>query len=253
MVAIATFMATSTSVFAISGSSITNTADQITREKQQALVEEKLAEVCKRFTSSRLGSLTDEKRGEVEKKLEDKAGTLDEKRSGWDSSRDSARATADEKREEHYASLRAKATTDSQKQAVEDFVVAVEKAVNDRRAVQDAARETYRSAVDAALTEKKAAISSASLELTEAVDAAIAKAASSCENGTPVEQVRQALKADLEAARSNFKITRENSTDISSDIKTAVAARKAALETAKKDFETAVEKAKETLEAAFKS
>ncbi len=100
---------------------------EATRTQKASELSAKLAEVCKRYTETKLGKTTDDKRSEFTSRLSQKGTDLSDKRNEWDTKRTEARLVADQKREEHYTKLLEKALTDEQKQAVEVFKSAVEK------------------------------------------------------------------------------------------------------------------------------
>lgn len=224
---------------------------EASRAQKASELSAKLADICKRYTETKLGRTTDDKRNEFTTRLSQKGTDLGDKRSEWDDKRTEARLMADQKREEHYAKLTEKAVTDVQKQAVEVFKQAVEKAVSDRRTAQDTARQSYRSGVDAILANRKSTLEAESGDFKLAVEAALAKAKTSCENGTPVDTVKSVLKTDLEAAKSALKTAKDENGKVSEEIRALVEVRKTAIQSAKEAFDAAMQDAKTALETAL--
>ncbi len=224
---------------------------EASRAQKASELSAKLADVCKRYTETKLSKTTDDKHNEFTSRLSKKGTDLGDKRGEWDSKRNEARTIADQKREEHYAKLLERAVTDEQKQAVEVFKLAVERAVSDRRTAQDTARQAYRSGVDAILANRKSTLEAESGEFKLAVEAALAKAKTSCENGSPVDTVKSALKMDLEAAKSALKTAKDENGKVSEDIRALVEVRKTAVQSAKETFDTAMQDAKSALELAL--
>jgi deoxyribodipyrimidine photolyase len=162
-----------------------------------------------------------------------------------------SRSTSDQKLTDKFADLEAKATTDTQKQAVAAFKTAVLKAVADRRATVDAANEAYHQAVLTAAGSRQTTLQTASTTYKTAVANALAAAQASCTAGVAPATVRANLKTALTNARTALEAARMNSEKVGPNLDGAKATRKAAIEKANADFKTAVQSALTTLKAAL--
>ncbi len=218
---------------------------------KSAAEQKKLDQQCSRFTGDKLFSGLDGKKNELETKRGERSSDLSTKRGEIDNERDAARSKADSERQQQYDTLMAKATTDAQKAAVEEFKTTVEQAVATRRSAQDAARQAYRDGVDAVLSGQKATIDAGLTDLQAAIESAIEKAKASCLAGTSVDEVKATLESDLKTARDTFKAARESNTGVSDQIKALEETRKAAVQAAVDEFKSTVAAAKTTLELAF--
>ena len=234
-----------------SSSKIQEIAD--VKKQKEAEQTAKLTELCSKFVNSKMSSEVESKRSQLESKLSEKGAELTGKRSEWDSKRDEARTLADSKRQNHYTKMLEMATGDNQKAAIAEFQIAVEDAVNSRRDAQDEARQAYRDGVDAALEDRKDELESTASEFRQAVDSAVAKAKTSCLNGTPIDSVKSTLKIDLDAAKSELKNAQSQITSASDIVKSLAETRKKTIETAKAVFEEALETAKAKLNTSLES
>jgi len=164
---------------------------------------------------------------------------LANKRAGWDA-----------KRQENFDTLRSKAKTDEQKQAVEDYVTAVTGAIKTRRAANDIAFATFRSDVD---NLKKTFSESVDVNIstaTASINQAISDAKTACENGQSSDTVKQTLKSAIENARQQSKANRESITK-SNQLKAIAQKRNDAIKANDDVFKTATAAAREKLKAAF--
>lgn len=222
-----------------------------TQDRKRSEATAKLTELCRRYSQTSIPTNVKDRRGDLNDRLKEREGSLSTQRSEWDSKRLESRTVADERRQEHYAKLLEAAQTDGQKAAVEAFRGAVELAVVTRRQSQDSARTVYRDGLDVFLNNRRTEIEDAAGDFEQSVEAALAKAKTSCENGTPVDTVTAAIKSDLENAKNELKLSKESIPDVAKTADTLLSQRKASLESAKSDFESALEKARSDLKEAF--
>jgi len=243
-------------VFALEGSEGGQTSSKIQeiqtiQDKKRAEETSRLSKLCSKYANTRINTDLEDKRNNLSERLRERDGDLSTRRTDWDAKRTEARTIADEKRQEHYTKLLQQAVSETQKAAIEQFKSTVETAVVARRTSQDTAREEYRKGVDMVTSERKTELTDASTDFKQSVEAALAKAKSSCENGTPLDTVKATLKADLELARVELKNAGESAPDVSESIKALVEKRKNTLEGAKATFAAALEKAKADLKEAL--
>ncbi len=190
-----------------------------------------------------------------EAKLATKAGErvakLENRKETTDTRRATNRDQWDTNRAERFAKLRARATTDVQKQAVESFVTTIESAVKIRRTAIDTAVATYRAGLTAEITERQTAVTAYKKTFDAAVAAALGKAKTACQNGTDIKTVRDTLQADLKTARDQFTTNLKALERPNTDIQRLKDTRNAAVKKAQDDFKTTLTKALETLKTIF--
>jgi len=185
-----------------------------------------------------------EKRDEITNKIEtgreERDDKLSTKREQWDANR-----------QEQFAKLLEHAATDSQKQAVAKFKNAVEAAILARRQAIDTAIKTFRDGVKKAISERKTATDNAVKTFNDTVATAKTKAQDDCANGVDPKTVRLNYQQALKAARDKFQSDKKDIEKLHGSIEPLITAKKLATEKAIADFETAVEKARTDLKAAF--
>lgn len=163
------------------------------------------------------------------------------------------RRDAMEKFEDVLENIKAGATTDAQKAAIETFKTSVRSAQSTRKTAVDKAVQTFRSGVDSLVGKRSDAIKAAASTLKSSISAAVAKAKADCVSGDPVA-VRQALMTSIRAAVAQFHADVKLSMDpIAQQIKDLAATRNAAVKAANQAFKAAVAQARKTLKAAFPS
>lgn len=182
---------------------------------------------------------------ERSEKLKDRSGKNDERLS-------EVREKADGNREEHYAKLKQRAETEAQKQAVEDFIAAVDDAVKARKAAVDDAIEAYRQGLADAAKTRQAAVEAAKKNFEAAVEAAKAKAKADC-GSTDGAAVRTALLEALKQAKEQLAKDIRAAKQVETTLRELKAARREAVQKAFEDFRAAFKKALDRLKEAFKT
>lgn len=162
------------------------------------------------------------------------------------------RQKADSDRAADFVKLEAKATTGTQKQAVQDYETAVNNAVSTRRAAYDSARTTFRNGVQAAISARRSTISGQESTFVSSVNSAISTAEASCASN-PGEGVaaRTAFVASLKSARQTFEADRKGDAGIDQQVKQLAATRDAAFQAADQAFQSSLKSARQALEQAF--
>ncbi len=129
------------------------------------------------------------------------------------------RQAADTKLTDSLANLAEKATSDSQKQAITVYSVAVNAALMTRRNDTDTVRSTFRNAVDNLLTTRKDTVSAQLSKFQSAVYTAATTATDSCSadqtNGVSIHKTYQ---DSLTAARAAFQNDRSGDDKIKSEL-----------------------------------
>ncbi len=147
--------------------------------------------------------------------------------------------------EEHFAKLREGAETDEQKEAVEEFVEAIQNAIVTRRAAVDAAAAAYYDGVLALRESRKTDVLAVTGTFNAAVSAAFDAARSDCDNGVAPETVRTTLRESLASARdafvSDLKAV-EKPRDVLEPLRTT---RRDAIRQANADFKAEIEAARD--------
>ncbi len=161
------------------------------------------------------------------------------------------RADWDTKRQENFDTLRAKAKTDEQKQAVEDYVTAITEAIKTRRMANDIAFMTFKNTVDDLKKTISESVNGNISTTTASINQTITDAKVSCASGQSADTVRQTVKSKLEAARQRSKADRESITK-NDLLKAATQKRNDDIKLNNEAFKTSTTVAREQLKTAFK-
>ncbi len=160
---------------------------------------------------------------------------------------------ANKNMDERNTALRAKATTDAEKAAVETFITTMTNAEKARIASVDAAVATYRSGVDAIIAGKTDAGSVAYGTFKTSVESAIATAKTACAvTGADDKAIASAFKTSVQTATKTLKASTADMTAIKASVKALADTRKTAVDTAQEAFKTAVDTARTELEKVMK-
>lgn len=173
------------------------------------------------------------KRDEIDKKFEEERSSMDAKRKTW------------------YETLRKKATTDEEKQAVEQFITTVENAVKIRRTAVDNARETFRTASNKAVSDRSSAIQNLFEVYKKAASDAVEKAKADCATQEDKGAVKQALREAIQTAHKNFMDARKKLDPLGEDVRALAETRREAVKKAVETFQETVRSAKEKLNKVF--
>ncbi len=202
-----------------------------------------------------LESAVDKKFDERKAKLDTRRGErmtkLDERQGKVDARRLEHRSKGDANRTDHYGKLLERATTEAQKQAVENFKAAVEGAVAARKTAVDAAVQAFRGGLDQAIADRKAKVDTAVSGFDTARDAALAKAKADCAGDMEPKTARESYMQSMKAAREKLNADRKAIDILKKSSEGLITARKTAVETEMADFKAAIEKARQDLKAAF--
>lgn len=161
------------------------------------------------------------------------------------------RALGDADRGEIYARLMAKATTDVQKQAVEEFKASVEAAVATRRSAVDKALKAYWDALDTALNGRQSSVDYAKQTFANAINTAVATAQSACSAGNDPATVRTQFNASVKAAKTQFATDRKAIDKYGPQVKAIVATRNAEVKKALEAFKVTMQQVRAALKAAL--
>lgn len=165
---------------------------------------------------------------------------------------DAKRASWDTRRQENFDKLLSKANTDEQKEAVELYIVAITKAVAEKRSANDSAQEVFINELKALKATLSQSISSNVSEASASIKQAIANAKSACESGESFENVKKELKSELEKVREQSKSERQ-SVGKSEQLKAIIKNRNEAVRANIAIFKDATKTARQTLKTALDS
>jgi len=217
---------------------------QVQKDKLCERLSEKGAKIIEKISG--LDAKLDEKRAEGLSKIAERQANHDEKyaanRKKWD-----------ENRQEQFAKLEERAQTDSQKQAIAQFKLAMTAAINTRRSAVDTAIQAFRSGLQNAIISRKSAADAAVATLISSINSAIEKAKTDCASGVDPKVVRENLAAGIKAARDKFISDKQDIEKLSDSVHLLVTARRQAVEKAHNDFKAAAEQARTSLKAVLGS
>jgi chromosome segregation ATPase len=201
--------------------------------------------------SSKVDQMITEKIDKLDSKRSERDQGLGVKRAEIDQKLGENRQKWDSNRAEHYTKLQEKADTDAKKQALLNFISAVDTAIANRRAAVNAAQDTFRNGINQLLASREIKVDQITADYKKAIEDAVTKAKSDCSDSSKSAAVRQALKDALRAARQEFTSDKQAIDKLGEQVKALTDARKAAFEKAKADFTAAMDKAKAVLKTAF--
>ncbi len=162
-------------------------------------------------------------------------------RLGWDNDRNL-----------QYQKLYSKATTDTQKLAIDAFRSTIEAAVLKRRSDVDSAVNAYRRAIEVNILDKQGGVNSMIVEYKSAIAVAQNKAQTSCTKGTDPITVREEFKSDIKSAQNNLTAGKNGIEKINDDISAASKTREKAIESAVAEFKATVNQVQDSLKATLK-
>jgi len=151
----------------------------------------------------------------------------------------------------NFAKLEAKATTDRQKQAVQDYEIAVRDAISVRRTAFDLARQTFQDSVKEQVALKRSTVLNQQDAFKSSVDSAIIAAKASCLDDGASTTVRTTYQTAMKAARDTFQSNRTKDNSVKNQIQTFATTRNNAFKSAKETFKASLETAKLALQQAF--
>lgn len=190
----------------------------------------------------------------LQKDYQTKTAQIKHDRSERDANKREDRSDHNANLKQHYDQLRAKATTNTQKAAVETFITAVTAANTARQAAVDAAVKAFQDGVDKIVTARKTALIPVLNTYYISVKAAISQAKSACAvSGSSSTTVRNTFVATLKTARAQMQTEKQAINKLETTIKDLTAIKKTALTKASNDFKTAVTAAKTDLKQAMAS
>ncbi len=183
-------------------------------------------------------------------KESERQSALDEKLAKQDAERQNSRFTWDNSRDKVYSELALRATTQSQKAAIEKFKNAIDAAVEARRASVDKATADFKFGVDKGISNRKTLVASSTLLFNTETTAALTNAKADCAGGKAPADARAAYVAALDAAQKKLQSSLSQ-VKTTTALKVLITTRQAAIEQAAKDFKASVTKAENSLKLAF--
>jgi len=162
-----------------------------------------------------------------------------------------SRENADEKFAEHIAKLEERAQTSEQKQAVAAFKTAVSKAIRDRRAAVDEARDEFHDGLADLADDRNTAALQAAERYRTAVKTALQNAERSCGQNVEPAKIREQVKTALEAGREEYGNKEDGLSKYRKSANELAEVKNTAVKTAQETFKTAIAKAIDDLKKAF--
>jgi len=190
-----------------------------------------------------------ERETKIQEKQTERLEKLNEKRENRDTKLEQYREKWEMNWEEHFGKLEEKASTSEQQQALVEFKEAIEDARASRQAAVDKVISEFRTGLDKLIADRKTAIETAKTNYINAYNAAIEKAKNSCTQGADASTIKEALKAELKAAKEKFNSDRQAIEKM--DVKKLVEVRQEAFKEALDYFKKAMQAAREALRAVF--
>ena len=204
--------------------------------------------ICTRISD--LASKAEQKTGQI-KTPGERFANWQEKATENDAKLAALRAQWSANRDAQFAKLNERATTDAQKAAVAEFEATTEAAISTRLAAVDAAIAIFRAGVKNLITTREQGVGDDRTAFEAAIKAAFDQAQTDCKNNVAPATVRTTLKTALAAARSKFKLDKQDVPKVGGDIQALITARKTAVDAAMATFKSTMEAARVTLKKAF--
>jgi len=226
-----------------------NTSRPLPTARQANLATASFCERIEEVRSNTLDKLYD-RAEKVRDRGDSRNGNVDTRRESRLAKLEKHRENRDEARGNRYDALRAKATTDEQKEAVEIFIDTVESLLEERRIAMDEAITAFEDGVEDLKEQMQSATESLRVEVEKDLNSIFDQAEDACDAGTDVAEVRaliaqgmQTMRNDSQGNRSEYSF-REELQDLREE-------RRLAFEAAKQAFLAGLDDAKAELRAAF--
>ncbi len=192
----------------------------------------KLSERATTFT----GASTN-RRTEMESQKNSRIATLED-----------ARTKGATQREARYDAMRAKATTDAQKAAVETFVTTVEALVDDREAAVDAAIATFEAGVQSLRGTQEASAADLADNVEDSLEKVFDDAKAACTESSTAASVRTEIMEGMQAMKTAHQAERETYS-FKTEFEALRATRQSAEKAAMAAFAEGFQKATDTLKS----
>lgn len=156
------------------------------------------------------------------------------------------------KRTAKYNVLLTKAKTDEQRQAVNDFKIVVEQAIQTRRDAIKLAQKNYQDGIDALYQSRKQTIDSLLISFKTSTDKALREARTNCARDISGKTIETQLKQNVEQAHAVIKTKRDSMKQINTDLAKLAQARTEAVQKAEAIFQNTIQEVQNKLKQAFK-
>jgi hypothetical protein len=253
LLAIILGMATAIPVFAVAPGSVPNTNAGMKNNNSQEKREERQAKVAENVCQ-RISNMASQE----EQRLTQRMGAPKNRLQNWqtkttqrDSELTKLRSNWDTNRTAQFTKLEARATTDAQKQAVADFEATTKTAIATRQAAVDSAIAAFREGVKNLISGRTEDVTTSFTTFSDAAKAAYETAKSDCASGKDPATVRTTLRNALAAAKTKFHSDKTSAPKVGGNVQPLIDARRAAVQTAMKNFKATMEKARTDLKKAF--
>ncbi len=159
------------------------------------------------------------------------------------------RAKHEDTREKHYEALRARATTDEQKAAVEEFIDTVEGLVAERQAAVDAAIAAFEAGVEDLKGDSNSAVGDMKAKVEADIESIFDEVEASCTDSSTAADIQAAIRAGFEEMRNSRTKPEENS--FKTKFEALRTARMNTTKAAIDEFAAGMKEAQEALKAAL--
>ena len=169
------------------------------------------------------------------------------KRSLDESRLENIRSASDSKRAESFNKLYEKYNTETQKNIIDEYRIALETALKTRREKTDIARQRFIAQINELGGNHEALINNYESKIITSIQAANSIASARCAEGEDSEIIKAAYKQSLQTAKQNFVVDRQNTELKKSKIDSLVQLRKQSIDSAMADFKLSAEAARAKL------
>lgn len=223
-----------------------NAEAELTRESTNPLICNRMDELSNKIEKnlSNKQQALDKRRNEQSKKIQNnhdnKTAEITKLRNQWDKNRSN-----------HYDKLNEKATTQEQKDAIEQFKNAIESAVAKRRATFDQATQDYRDTIDYAINNKQNGIDQVVSIYKTNIGLAKDQLNQDCQQNKTDSEIRSKFNKSIEEAKNALNGNVNGVDQIALQVNQAKQARASILNQSVQEFRSTVESAKLKLQTAL--
>ncbi len=186
---------------------------------------------------------------DFETRLETRTKSITDREADRDTKLQTLRSDADKNFDAQIAAVANNLVALPDVTALNDFKTTVETVRSDREVAFDKAIAAFRSALDTLLSTRKDAADEALTSFQTTMATALTSAETDCNAGAAPQTVRAELKGALQAARDNLKTSKNINTPLAPIIDELTKIRRKSATTALANYDLAIKKAVDVLEA----
>jgi DNA repair exonuclease SbcCD ATPase subunit len=161
------------------------------------------------------------------------------------------RGAIDETKTLNWEKLRASAKTDEQKAAIEKFILAIQNAIEIKRAATEKILFDFRAELQTEKNKRETENNAALTTYKNTLATLVSQLKSDCADGKDAKTIRETFRAEIKNAREIFQTERKQAEKFRADISPLREAKKAELKAVIDTFRNSVEEAKTELRAVF--